>query len=148
MVVAGWRIVMQSLLLLEIFFFHILDSSQYELLYTFLEVLDFGKPLPRHTSFTNNSLSSFFSDSHCEYFPGCELVQTTAATRPEQLLSTAGRSVIAEIIFRGFVFNLLYALVGGQIVVPQISQKIKKKTIPTFTTRCGLETKCQFLMMM
>lgn len=59
LVVAGWRIVMQLLLLLEIFFLHILDNSQYELLYTFLEVLDFGKPLPQHTSFKNNVPVSF-----------------------------------------------------------------------------------------
>lgn len=139
---------MQSLLLLEIFFMHILDNSQYELLYTFLEVLDFGKPLPQHTSFKNNILSCFSSDSPCEYFPGPEFVQATAATRPEQLFSTTERSVIVKIILSGFVYSLLRSHCEARLL-SQISLKIKKEnTIPTFTIHFGLETKCQFVMLM
>lgn len=111
LVVTGWRIVMQLLLLLEIFFLHILDNSQYELLYTFLEVLDFGEPLPQHTSFKNN-VRSIFSGSPCERLPGCEPVPAAESARPQQLLTTAERSVIVEIILSGFVFNLLRSHFG------------------------------------
>lgn len=40
--VAVIRIVLQSLLILEIFYYHILESSPYEIVYTTLEVLDYG----------------------------------------------------------------------------------------------------------
>lgn len=43
-VVAVMRIILQTLLLLEIFYYNILESSPYELMYTLLEVLDYGKP--------------------------------------------------------------------------------------------------------
>lgn len=44
LVVAVLRIILQTLLLLEIFIYNILESSSYELLYTLLELLDYGKP--------------------------------------------------------------------------------------------------------
>lgn len=44
LVVGVLRIILQTLLLLEIFIYNILESSSYELLYTLLEVLDYGKP--------------------------------------------------------------------------------------------------------
>jgi hypothetical protein len=42
--VAVLRIILQLLLLVEIFVYNILDNFSYEVLYTLLEVLDFGKP--------------------------------------------------------------------------------------------------------
>lgn len=41
-VVAVLRIVLQSSLILEIFYYHILDSLPYEYFYTSLEIMDFG----------------------------------------------------------------------------------------------------------
>lgn len=41
--VAVLRIVLQSFLILEIFFYHIVEQSPYQLFYTSLEILDFGK---------------------------------------------------------------------------------------------------------
>jgi hypothetical protein len=40
--VAVLRIVLQSLIILEIFYYHILEPTPYEILYTTLEILDYG----------------------------------------------------------------------------------------------------------
>lgn len=41
--VAVLRIILQSFLILEIFYYHILESSPYQLFYTSLEIADYGK---------------------------------------------------------------------------------------------------------
>ena len=40
--VAVVRIVLQSQIILEIFYYHILESTPHEMLYTSLEILDYG----------------------------------------------------------------------------------------------------------
>lgn len=57
MVVAVLRIILQSLLLLEIFIYNILEGSPFELLYTILEVLDDGKPQRRKNNLQHISES-------------------------------------------------------------------------------------------
>lgn len=59
MVVAIFRIILQTLLLLEIFLYNVLENSSYELLYALLEVLDYGK-LFETTVFSKHFLISLF----------------------------------------------------------------------------------------
>lgn len=60
--VAIVRIILQTLLLLEIFIYNILETSPYEILYTFLEILDYGKPpmLPLHSFIPQKCLNLIF----------------------------------------------------------------------------------------
>lgn len=110
--VAVLRIVLQTLLLLEIFYYNILESSSYKLLYTLLEVLDYGKPqlLSLHHVFQSDSVVSLFSSgSHFKSFADFKLVQATEASGSKQLYPTAERSVILELNLEKFL-SLSYTL--------------------------------------
>lgn len=94
-----------------------------------------------------------FSDSPRERFPSREPVQTAESARPQQLLSAGERSVIVEIILRGFVFNLLRSQCGidGCCLGKSLKNKNEKKNVsdPHYTfwtydnvTDCDVDLMC------
>lgn len=142
-VVAVLRIILQTLLLLEIFLYHILESSPYEILYTLLEALDFGKPqffLRNMFRFWFCCLPPLFSGSHHKSRSCCELVQAAEATRSERLRPVARRSVIIEKFYISklmFYFAVLSSLKSALKVIFMCFN-------PTLHSTIDLHSQCNF----
>lgn len=101
--VAVLRIILQTLLLCEIFIYDILQSSSYVLLYTLLEVLDYGEPQRSQHALGSDFvvLHPLFSGSHRKFLSGGELVQAAEAARSERLHPTEQRrSVMSQRLAR------------------------------------------------